>query len=195
MKKFFYLFLIVGLISCSGNEDITEDLRISSASEYQELARPLVEELNSLVSTPSSSSGAMERIYSGDNSAQSNEYKELIKLSHSFLLNLGIDIEEDGEFASLIENDHRIILMAIVLSNIEISESDVSGRNNDTRTLSKIPSIQKGTGVGNCLLEAVGINALVNGAAKKVIAKKLLSRIVPYAGWAIAAIDFADCMW
>lgn len=129
------------------------------------------------------------------NKIQSRELKNNIPLideNYIKLYNNSINylIEEGDltriEILSLFPDtyDQRVIITAIGLSeNISYNNS-----NNIENS-----SISYRSGVGNCVLEAVGINALVKGAGKKVAAK-VLSRFVPYAGWGLAAVDFADCM-
>lgn len=55
--------------------------------------------------------------------------------------------------------------------------------------------------VGNCILEAVGVNALADAWGGKITSKitkqavkKVASKAVPVLGWAVATYDFGSCM-
>lgn len=48
--------------------------------------------------------------------------------------------------------------------------------------------------ITDCILRATGLKELITGCLTKKAALKLLSKIVPYAGYVVAAADFANCM-
>lgn len=107
------------------------------------------------------------------------DYIKLYNNSIRYLINEGGLSNEDIMSMFTEEYDQRVIITAMAVSEYNKFYGDTY------ETAS--------SGVGNCVLEAVGINALVNGAGKK-IATKVLSRFIPYAGWGLAALDFVDCM-
>lgn len=112
---------------------------------------------------------------------------ELVKYSSEYLKQNEFDYTvffEDG--------DPRIAIVAMSLSKYDrLTSASINFRN---RVVTR--------GVGGCVLEAIGIRSLLDGSIKrlgakyaaKVISKKVLSRAVPYIGWGLATVDFANCM-
>lgn len=88
----------------------------------------------------------------------------------------------------------------IAPSDLELQESDPILA---VVALGLVETYQRGesltlrTTVGGCVMEGLGVRSLFKGGAKKIakkLAKVALKRAIPYVGWGIAALDFANCM-
>ena len=105
---------------------------------------------------------------------------ELVEVSKLYLEynDLDISIYFDDPY------DYRIAVVAMALAELD-----------------RQPEAVTKTTVGGCALEALGVDALVEGikkigakAALKIVSKQVLKKAIPYVGWAIAAVDFAACI-
>ena len=105
---------------------------------------------------------------------------ELLLLSKEYLNNNNIDY---CEFFGDSEDD-RIIVFALALAEY----NKIVYYNSITRTT-----------VGGCVLQAMGLRALVQGkgitrAAIISLGKAIAKKAVPYLGWGLFAIDMAMCI-
>lgn len=127
---------------------------------------------------------AQTKSESFDYTASSQEYIDLYNNSLDYLKIMGIDIDDLAQL-SVVELDSRVIITALAISNYY-----------------EVYVYTTKASVGGCLLDALGLKALLEGGAGKIIAKKIakqaakkvLTKMVPYVGWGIAAYDFSDCM-
>jgi hypothetical protein len=115
---------------------------------------------------------------------------------------LAFDVEEND----LIEifgskNDPRLVIVGLALLNIRYNDNSQTAINFSNLF---VESAYAQSGIGGCVLEALGVNAAVNalkGGIKKLGKKgalKLLRKVGGKAlgpiGVALAIVDFADCM-
>lgn len=101
----------------------------------------------------------------------------LVDISRQFLFDNGITPSD----LDLQEEDPIIAVVALGL----------------VETYQRSESLTLRTTVGGCVLEGLGVRSMFKGGAKKIakkLAKVALKKAIPYVGWGIAALDFANCM-
>lgn len=108
------------------------------------------------------------------------EIPSLLTASIRYLELNNIDYEEFFED----KNDVRIIIFAECVAELQWLSASVETR----------------TSLGGCILEAIGLNAVlkkkaVTKVALKQVGKAILKKSIPYAGWAILAVDMAWCLY
>lgn len=174
------LFAIVcGFSSCNtSSEDYAEKGEIKSegleeVKAFKDKSYPVIAKLSALSENYNTTD---TRAINESNDSINVLVSELTQYSTDVLYKIGIDVETEFDDT----DDPRIALAGLAL--IEYQESI----NAATRA-----------NVGNCVLQAYGINGLYNKgvkAAARQIVKACLKKAVPYIGWGLTIADFANCM-
>ncbi|MEE0236532.1 MAG: hypothetical protein UD961_10295 [Bacteroidales bacterium] len=177
MKKIAFIgliFLVIGLVSCSKQQAVpVVENEVSDATSMTWT--------DGYIKALSNISSAMETKVGECDDETLTLAAELVEVSKLYLEynDLDISIYFDDPY------DYRIAVVAMALAELD-----------------RQPEAVTKTTVGGCALEALGVDALVEGgikkigakAALKIVSKQVLKKAIPYVGWAIAAVDFAACI-
>ncbi len=185
MKKFFLTFMLFATLSIpaltlqscdSENDDAPKANNTQRANDVESPIIGTASYINELY--------RIKQLSQSD--SRNSELSEPLEESINDFVALSQDYLElnDIDLSEYFDNDDpRIALVALAIADID-------------RTLNTTPTSR--TTIGGCVLEGLGIKALIEGpgkkAAAKIIAKALLKRAVPVVGWGLFAYDFIDCM-
>lgn len=180
MKKLYFLVVLVAAMSTV----LVSSCQSSSADDAEATVMPSDEKV---IGTDVFVS-AVRDIQSFDFARRSSDpddvdvtdktVQKLIDASLVYLEANDLDLSDFFE-----SEDPRIAIVAMVLADAD----RVSQNNQVSRT-----------SVGGCVLEGLGVRGLGLSMGKKALAKAackvLLKRAIPYVGWGLFAIDFANCI-
>lgn len=134
-----------------------------------------------------------------------SDFKTRVASDENFMYDLGTRADTDELPAEVIEV--LDVLSAETFALLEANEIDLSEfKGKDDLRLAVVglalleldeDMISTRTSVGGCVLQAMGLDALLKKGAKKAAAKlvaKAVLKSIPYVGTAIVAVDFIWCM-
>jgi len=186
--------------SCETNDEIFENSEKEIAlSKFESLLRQTTPTLKTSIKSNNLNTSLSKTVAQSE-----NEAKELINplVNGTKELLLAFEIEEkDLEEVFGSKDDPRLVIVGLALLSAG-SEENSQAAINFSSLFGQSTYAQ--SGIGGCVLEALGVNAAVDalkGGIKKLGKKgafKLLKKVAGKAlgpiGVALAIIDFADCM-
>lgn len=183
------LALCTFLFSCDRVNDTEKDLVINSkklSANFLNDNLDIIKKLSKKSKKYSKSSLELKETNNHSISTADSDYVTLYNNAVNYLTNYGGMSQEEIKNTFKVDGDYRVIITAIALSQLEEENVETTAFGLQYKT--------QGSGVGNCVLEAAGVNALIRRGGAKLLARKVAAKFVPYVGWGLAAADFADCM-
>lgn len=188
------LFTALVIMSCS-KDDVNYDLLTENTENYQ-LNKESLEFKHSIISTFETQNASTKSGVNTNSNFAEDQIEDLREKSIDMFKSHGF---EQSELDDLLEDgDERIIFMATVFTAI-IDQEPIYSTPGVIKTKLESSSVDDDTcypsaSVSDCLLRATGIKEILTGCLTKYAAFKILGRLVPYAGYTVAAADFANCM-
>lgn len=187
--------------SIEDTQSIEQELALSKFESLVRTSTPKIQSMVERQQSFSTSKSTFSREVQQQNEAEMIEsLNPLVEGTKELLLAFEIEAKDLEEVFGN-ENDPRLVIAGLALLSMGNEDNNQTAINFSNIF---VQSTYAQSGIGNCVLEALGVNAAVDafkGGIKKLgkkgafkLLKKVAGRALGPIGVALAIIDFADCM-